>query len=104
MMRSVTVGATVLAVSLVRSLADGFGMTDESWFLQVVGRLRAGAVLYRDVSYGATPLAVYLTTAISHLVGVEILAVKIITNAAFALVVLLIERLIRRAGVSSAVS
>ena len=103
-MRSIAVGATVMAVSLLRSLADGFGLTDESWFLQVVSRLRAGAVLYRDVSYGATPLAVYVTTAVSHLVGVEVLAVKISTNAAFALIVLLVERLVRRAGVSSLAS
>lgn len=103
-MRSVGVAATVFAVSLLRSLADGFGMTDESWFLQVVARMRAGDVLYRDVAYGATPLAVDVTTALSHLIGVELLAVKIVTCAAFGIGVGLADTQCRRLGISAAAS
>jgi hypothetical protein len=98
-MRSVLVGSLVFVLSLARSLSEGFGLTDESWFLQVVSRVRGTAVLYRDVSYGATPLAVYLTRPLVHLLGTEILAVKIVTNAAFAVTVVIIDRLARRVGI-----
>ena len=101
-MRSAVVGVTVFAISLARSLAGGFGLTDEGWFLQIVNRLRSGDVLYRDVYVGVMPLSVYVTTALSWLTGVEILAVKIVTNAAFALTVVVADRLVRRAGATSA--
>ena len=101
-MRSAVVGVAVFAISLARSLAGGFGLTDEGWFLQIVNRLRSGDVLYRDVYVGVMPLSVYVTTALSWLTGVEILAVKIVTNAAFALTVVVADRLVRRAGATSA--
>lgn len=100
--RSVAVGATVLSVALLRSLTDGFDLHDESWFLQVVSRVRAGDVLYREVFFGATPLSVYLTAAVSRIVGVEIVAVKIATNVAFAVTAVLTERIARSEGVSAA--
>lgn len=37
--------AAFFTVALVRSMTDGIGLVDESWFLQVVARVRAGDVL-----------------------------------------------------------
>ena len=104
MIRSVTIGLIVLAITLIRSHVEGFGLADEAWFLQVVSRVRSGEALYRDVFYGATPLAVYLTASLSFLAGVEILIVKLVTNATFAVTTVLAERLVRRTGSASSMS
>jgi hypothetical protein len=56
----------------------------EAWFLQVVSRMRAGDVLYRDVAYGAGPLPAYLTDAVTYLTSVDIVAVKLAVVASFA--------------------
>jgi hypothetical protein len=56
----------------------------ESWFLQVVARMRAGDVLYRDISYGAGPLPAYLTEATTYVVSIDVLAVKLVVVLAFA--------------------
>ena len=50
---------------------------DESWFVQVVARMRAGDVLYRDISYGAGPLPAYASEAVTYLTGIDVLAVKL---------------------------
>ncbi len=97
-------GAVVFLLALARSLADGFGLVDESWFLQVVARFRAGDVLYRDVFLGVTPLSLYATSAVASVLGIEILAVKVVTNACFAVTTALSWQLSRRAGLSRGAS
>ena len=57
---------------------------DESWFLEVVVRMRHGDVLYRDISYGAGPLPAYLTQAATYVVGINVLAEKLVVVLAFA--------------------
>jgi hypothetical protein len=86
--RTQAVTATALFVALF-TLGLGFSMRvlnpwDESWFLEVVRRVRGGDVLYRDVSYGAGPLPVYITQALTYVVGVDVLAEKIVVALTFA--------------------
>jgi hypothetical protein len=99
-MRAAGLAVAVFLVAFARSLAEGIGLTDESWFLQVASRLRAGDVLYRDVFLGATPLSMYVTTALTFVTGVEIVAVKIVTNACFAATTVLTGRIVRQVGLS----
>ena len=103
-MRGSALAAAVFLLAGARSLADGFGLGDESWFLQVVSRLRSGDVLYRDVFFGSTPLSMYVTTGLTFLTGVEVIAVKIVTNACFAVTTVLTGRLARQAGLSPLMS
>lgn len=97
-LRWTALGAAVFAISLLRSLADGPGLSDESWFLQVVHRVRSGEVLYRDVFFGATPLSVYVTALLTWATGIEIVAVKTVTNACFAAAMLLTCRIALQLG------
>jgi hypothetical protein len=62
---------------------------DESWYVQVLARMRAGDVLYRDISYGAGPLPAYASEAVTYLTGVDVLAVKLVVVLAFAATALL---------------
>ncbi len=96
--------AAFFTVALVRSMTDGIGLVDESWFLQVIARVRAGDVLYRDLFFGATPLSVWLTAAITWLTGVDVIAVKVVTNAAFAATTLITWLIGLRAGLAPGVS
>ena len=50
---------------------------DESWFVEVVLRMRHGDVLYRDISYGAGPFPAYLTDGLTYVVGIDVLAEKL---------------------------
>ena len=77
---AVFVGMLVLGLGFSLRLLNPW----ESWFLQVVARMRAGDVLYRDVSYGAGPVPAYLTEGMTYLVSVDILAVKLAVLLAFA--------------------
>ena len=83
-------------------MTNGIGLVDESWFLQVVDRINSGDVLYRDVFFGATPLSVYLTSALTRVAGIEVVAVKIVTNACFAATTLLAGRIAVQVGLSRA--
>ncbi len=104
MIRILALGLVVFALALMRSLADGIGFADESWFLQVVARLRAGDTLYRDVFLGVTPLSAWVTSGVSLAIGIEILTVKVVTNACFAVTTVLAGRLAREAGLSAGAS
>jgi hypothetical protein len=100
-MRGVAIAAVVFLVAMGRSLADGVGLSDESWFLQVVSRMAAGDVLYRDVAIGVTPLSVYVTSWVTAFTGIEIVAVKLVTNACFAATAFITARVAGVAGLPS---
>lgn len=76
--------AALTALGLVHSLGSGFNGADEAWFLRVCERIADGDVLYRDVFYGATPLAPWLGAALVSLLGTELLVVKLLCAAALA--------------------
>lgn len=82
------------------SVAQDFGMEDESWFLRVCQRVLEGDVLYRDIFYGTTPLAVYLSSFVIRLVGIEIVVVKALVTLCFVTTVALAWRILRRLGAS----
>jgi len=60
-----------------------------------VARVRAGEVLYREVFFGATPLALGLGVAASSLFGLEVAAIKAARVACFVASALLACRLPR---------
>jgi hypothetical protein len=78
--------ASVFGAMFLLGLAFSLKLLDpwESWFLQVVARMREGDRLYRDVSYGAGPLPAYLTDGATYLVSLDIVAVKLVVVVAFA--------------------
>jgi 4-amino-4-deoxy-L-arabinose transferase-like glycosyltransferase len=75
---------------------------DESWFLEVIHRVRDGDVLYRDVGYGAGPLPVYLTQLTTYVVGVDVLAEKIVVALTFAATAALVWVIAERLGLELA--
>jgi Glycosyltransferase family 87 len=69
---------------------------DESWFVQVTDRVGGGESLYRDVFYGAMPLAVYVVLPFVWLFGAQVLWVKALVVACFAGCLLLLVSIGRR--------
>ncbi|MDX6408582.1 MAG: hypothetical protein QOE13_1653 [Gaiellaceae bacterium] len=79
----VGVFATTFALGLGYSLRL-LNLADESWFVQVIARMRAGDVLYRDIAYGAGPLPAYAAEGVTYVTGIDVLAVKLVVVLAFA--------------------
>jgi len=94
------VGLTLLLIAygLYTGFTAGQITNDEAWILRVAQRLLDGDVLYRDVFFGATPLSMYLVTAVAFLTGVEISAVKIVLAFCFVSSTLLACRLALQLG------
>jgi hypothetical protein len=74
----------LFVVALVELALAGVNHGDEAWFLAVASRVARGDVLYRDVFFGSTPLAVWLTLPAVAIAGTEIMAVKAIVAFALA--------------------
>jgi hypothetical protein len=90
-------GALALyAYGLFTNVVHGPVTWDHNWFLLVVHRLLSGDVLYRDVWFVATPLSMYVTTALAALFGTEVLVIKALMALLFALTVLLTWRIARQ--------
>ena len=71
-----TVGLALFVLSFLSSVTSGPNLADEVWFLQVVQRMSAGEVLYRDIRFNVLPLAPYLARPVTSLLGVELLVLK----------------------------
>lgn len=65
------------AGALLMSMLHGVQRPDEVWILQVARRLLAGEVLYRDVYYGATPLAAWVAGAFCKIFGLHVWSIKV---------------------------
>lgn len=91
----------LFGVGMLLTLAQGINRTDESWFLQVLRRMLEGETLYRDIWFGATPLAPYAGVAVAGILGVEIVAVKILASASFAAVGTTSVWIMRRLGIGT---
>lgn len=77
--------ATVVTVGAVSVAGRRVPVTDdEAWFLHVVLRCRRGDVLYRDVFYGAGPLAVWLAQAAVRVSGPHLRVLRGLSVAYFA--------------------
>lgn len=75
---------------------------DEIWFVQVLNRMLHGEVLYRDISFGASPLSLYITWALALFFGAEVMLVRAVTHAAFVLAVLACCYILKRLGAQDA--
>jgi hypothetical protein len=95
--RAISVSAIFLT-SLLLALAARANAGDESWFLQVAYRMATGAVLYRDVFFGATPLSAYLAAAGVWLFGAEVWVLRVVGAVVLALTILLLCHVGRRFG------
>jgi len=78
--RLVAAAALGLA-AIVFSTTHGDVGWDGMWLLQVIARVRAGEVLYRDVFFGVPPLAVYLGVLVTQVFGVELFALRLLLAA-----------------------
>ena len=76
-LRLLTLWPLLFFVSLLMSMLHGVSRPDEVWILQVAKRLLAGEILYRDVYYGATPLAAWLAGFFCKIFGLHILSIKV---------------------------
>jgi hypothetical protein len=85
----------ILSLSFYFTIAAGINRGDEAWFLQVASRVARGEVLYRDIFYGAGPLAVYATLPFIRVIGVEVVAVKLVVAISYTLSLLFGLRILR---------
>jgi len=87
-------GLGLFVANLLATLGHGSLSNDETWFLQVASRVAAGEVLYRDVFYGATPLAVFLAVPLVALSGAELAVVKGLVALTATLTLLVVRRIL----------
>jgi 4-amino-4-deoxy-L-arabinose transferase-like glycosyltransferase len=77
------------------------GTADTSWFLRVACRVASGDVLYRDVFYGAGPIAPYVASLFARVSGGEMIALRVLQLLLFAAIAALVLALLRRAGLDA---
>jgi hypothetical protein len=87
-------GFAALALALfvllfVEAACQPFEEGDETWMLQVSRRASTGEVLYRDVAFGSTPLAVFMCAGAIRVAGAEILVLRALRVLLFAGTILL---------------
>jgi hypothetical protein len=93
-------GLLLFAYGLFTNVVHGPVTWDHNWFLLVVHRVLSGDALYRDVWFVATPLSMYVSTALATVFGTEVLVIKALMSLLFALTVLLSWRIARQVGIS----
>jgi len=81
----VVAAAAVAGVAALVMTTHGFVGWDGTWVLQVVSRLRAGDVLYRDVFCGVPPLAFAVAAAATRLLGLELFVLRLLVAGVLAL-------------------
>ncbi len=77
------------------------GTADASWFLRVACRMASGEVLYRDVFYGAGPIAPHLASLAARISGGEMIAIRALQLLLFAAIAILVSATLHRAGLAS---
>ena len=92
------VGPLLFGLTFLGSVTRGFMPQDETWFLQVVHRVVSGDVLYRDIFFGTTPLAVYVTVPFVYVFGSEMIVSKAVNSLCFVLMLLACCRIARQLG------
>jgi hypothetical protein len=88
--------AAVAGAAALFSTTHGFVGWDGTWVLQVVSRLHAGDVLYRDVFFGVPPLAVGMASAATRLLGLELFVLRLMVAAVVALSYIAAAGILRR--------
>jgi len=85
----------LLGIGFLFTWTFGVNLYDETWFLQVIRRLKEGEILYRDVFFGVNPISAYVTLFFSLFFGTEILVLKFLQALCFASTVFLTVRISR---------
>lgn len=75
--------AVASAVSFASLLVAGVNRADEAWNLQLIHRMLDGDVLYRDLRYYPTPLALYLGLGAAKVFGAQMLMFKALVAVSF---------------------
>jgi len=94
------IGAGVFAASATLGILHSDYAWDGTWVLQVVARLHAGDVLYRDVFAGVPPLTFAIGYAATAIAGVEMAVLKVLIAVTLAVSWLACARLLRRVTAS----
>ena len=85
-MRTAALGAGFAALAAWICLHPAADLLrDDVWMMRVADRILSGETLYRDVSFGVTPLSVYAMTGLGRFLGVELLAVRGVVAVAYCL-------------------
>jgi hypothetical protein len=93
----------VLAAALLASARVPVNRSDEAWFLWVAHRANNGSVLYRDVYYVTTPLAMWIMQLAAKLLGTTLTVERALNAACFTASLGLLWCIARRVGVSRSV-
>lgn len=95
------IALAVFVASAVLGLAHSDAGWDGTWVLQVIARMHAGDVLYRDVFAGVPPLTFALGYATTAVLGVQMAVLKVLVAGVMAVSWLAAARLLRRCTASS---
>ncbi len=98
-----TVGLALFVLAFLSSVAFGPNLADEVWFLQVVHRMSADEVLYRDIRFNVLPLAPYLASLVTRVLGVELLVLKALLSLVWAGTAIVCLLAVTKLGVGSGV-
>ena len=94
-------GGAVFAASAALGILHSDYQWDGTWVLQVIARMHAGDVLYRDVFAGVPPLTFAVGYAATSIAGVELVVLKVLVAAALAISWFAGARMLRRLTASS---
>ncbi|MBI4854375.1 MAG: glycosyltransferase family 39 protein [Acidobacteria bacterium] len=95
------IGFVIFILSFFANIASGYNPADEAWFLQVLSRINSGEILYKDISYGVTPLALYITAIFTYIFGIELLVIKILGSIIFTISTLLVVHIAKKLGLKT---
>jgi hypothetical protein len=92
-------GVALTAILWLGDMAAGIGTGDEAWWLQIAGRLEDGDAPYEDFFLGVLPLPLYVTSAATSVLGLELWVAKLLIDVSIAATALLAARTALAAGV-----
>jgi hypothetical protein len=95
LIRAVAAASLAAAAGLITATHGDVG-ADGMWVLQVVARLQAGDVLYRDIFAGVPPLAFLAARAATSAYGLELAALRLVLVGVLVLSYLVSADLLRR--------
>ena len=88
----------VFALTLFTSLHVPVSRSDEAWFLWVAHRANTGSVLYRDVYYVTTPLALWCMQLAVKIFGTTLTVERALSAACFTASLVMVWMIAKRVG------
>ena len=98
----VAVFLAVFVVTYALYLGRPVNRTDESWMLWLIDRIAHGDVLYRDAYNVSTPFAAWLGAGLVAIGGSQLVVLRAMVAASFALQAVLGLAMVRRCGLRTA--